>query len=193
MGCVAMMRTAVLILLCACAANAALFQRMGLRRFSSGSASSYGSAYQSGYTSGGAGTGGSSTTSGGVDTATAITLTQTFKLNIAPSTYTAGSDVKKTTEVTMLKIYDIFDATKAARNYAKDGCSVSSSAARRSATITVTTKVTPALRASAEAGAVAFKNDPTVSDVSGVTVTNPPGSTSGAASTSASMFALIAA
>jgi len=74
--------------------------------------------------------------------------------------------------------------------------------------------VTPALKSSAEAGAVAFKNDPTlfatkfaeaktllgttvatptVSDVSGVTVTNPPGSTSGAASASASMFTLIAA
>jgi hypothetical protein len=195
---------------------------MGLRRFSSGSASAYGSGYQSGYTSGGGGnTGGTATTGkgagggdpGGVNTATAHTLTQTFTLDIVASTYTAGSAIRRTTEVTLLKLMNLFDATKSARNYAKDGCSISSSAARRAATITATTKVTPALKATAQAGATAFKNDPTlftskfneaktllgttvatpqVSGVSGVTTTDPS-TTSGVASTSVSVFALIAA
>lgn len=178
----------------------------------------YSSGYSSGYQSGGYQSGGGTNTAGGntpgaVDTATAITLVQTFTLDIVAATYTAGSDIRKTTEVTLLKLYNIFDATKQARNYAKDGCSISSSAARRAATITATTKVTPALKATAQAGATAFKNDPTlftlkfneaktllgttvaapqVSGVSGVTTTDP-NTTSGAASTSVSVFALMAA
>jgi hypothetical protein len=220
------MRTALILLLCACAANAALYQRMGLRRFSSGSASAYGSGYQSGYTSGGGGnTGGTATTGkgagggdpGGVNTATAYTLTQTFTLDIVASTYTAGSAIRRTTEVTLLKLMDLFDATKSARNYAKDGCmcTTSASAARRAAKITATTKVTPAQYGSAKAGANAFWRDPTlfaskfneaktllgttvavptVSGVAEVTATGPLNpTTSGVASTSVSVFALIAA
>jgi hypothetical protein len=185
------------------------------RRYSSGYSSGYQSGgYQSGggtNTGGGGNTGGN--TPGAVDTATAITLVQTFTLDIVASTYTAGSAIRRTTEVTLLKLMNLFDATKSARNYAKDGCSISSSAARRAATITATTKVTPALKATAQAGATAFKNDPTlftskfneaktllgttvatpqVSGVSGATTTDP-NTTSGVASTSVSVFALIAA
>merc|ERR1719198_1301629 len=187
------------------------------RRYSSGYSSGYQSGgYQSGGGGGKGGGGGGGTggnTPGAVDPVTAITLTQTFILDIIAATYTAGSDIRKTTEVTLLKLYNIFDATKQARNYAKDGCSISSSAARRAATITATTKVTPALKATAQAGATAFKNNPTLftskfneakallgttvttpqaSGVSGVTITDP-NTTSGAASTSVSVFALMAA
>jgi hypothetical protein len=173
----------------------------------------YSSGYASGYASGGTGGKGGGGTPGAVNTATAITLTQTFTLDIVATTYTAGSAIRRTTEVTLLKLMNLFDATKSARNYAKDGCSISTSASRRAATITATTKVTPALKATAQAGATAFKHDPTLftskfneakallgttvttpqaSGVPGVTITDP-NTTSGAASTSVSVFALMAA